>query len=200
MTAYYERDIGTTILDALDEMPAVVITGMRQTGKSTFLRNQYKLKDRNYFTFDDFVHLAAAKEDPDGFADIDKSKTLMMIDEVQKCPEILTAIKKRIDRNRKPGQFLLSGSANLTMLKNISESLAGRAVYFSMHPFTRREINRRISEKPFLHRFFESQQVPRVSNNIIPIKSEDILQGGMPTVCLKEVKNRFLWFKGFEQT
>ncbi len=94
---------------------------------------------------------------------------------------------------------MLSGSANLSMLKGISESLAGRAVYFTLHPFSRREIAGAAGETPYLKRFFTKQELykngPRDT-----IKTEDILQGGMPSVCLGEVKNRTLWFKGFEQT
>ncbi|MEW6408665.1 MAG: ATP-binding protein [Nitrospirota bacterium] len=196
MTKYIERDIATTVLGALKEMPVVVITGMRQTGKSTFLQMQSELRNRRYITFDDFAHLEAAKENPEGVVD---TATPITIDEAQKCPEILTAIKRIVDRKRVPGRFLLSGSANFAILKGISESLAGRAVYFTLHPFTRREISGNTSEKPFLQKFLETQQIPRFKS-INPIKPEDILQGGMPSVCLKEIKNRDIWFKGFEQT
>jgi predicted AAA+ superfamily ATPase len=196
MTRYFQRDIGKTILEALDEMPVVVITGMRQTGKSTFLQMQTEFKDRLYFTFDDFTHLEAARENPDGFVNTDEPLT---IDEAQKFPEILTAIKKNVDRKKKPGQFLLSGSANFSILKGISESLAGRAVYFTMHPFTKREIEGRTSEEPFLRRFFKIQQIPKIKATD-HVKAVDILQGGMPSVCLGQIKNRFLWFKGYEQT
>lgn len=196
MTRYIKRDIATAVINALKEMPVVVITGMRQTGKSTFLQIQAELKNRRYITFDDFAHLEAAKENPEGIVDTD---TPITIDEVQKCPEILTAIKRNVDKKRLPGRFLLSGSANLAILKGISESLAGRAVYFTLHPFTLREITSSSSEKPFLQKFLETQQIPR-HKTVAPIKVEDILQGGMPPVCLKEIKNRLLWFKGYEQT
>ncbi|MDH5769411.1 MAG: ATP-binding protein [Nitrospirota bacterium] len=196
MTRYFQRDIAHTVLEALDEMPVVVITGMRQTGKSTFLHMQPQLKNRRYYTFDDFAHLEAAKENPEVFVDTDIPLT---IDEAQKCPEILSVIKKSVDRKRKPGQFLLSGSANFSILKGISESLAGRAVYFTMHPFTRREIKDRISERPFLQKFLEVPQMSKI-RVIDTVKEIDIMQGGMPSVCLGEIKNRFFWFKGYEQT
>ena len=137
MTGYISRDIAGTIWGALKEMPVVVLTGMRQTGKSTFLQEEPGLKKRRYVTLDDFAHLEAAREDPDRFIESDEPLT---IDEAQKCPEILTAIKRHVDRKRTAGKFLLSGSANFAILKGISESLAGRAVYFTMHPFNRREI------------------------------------------------------------
>jgi len=193
---YRHRDIAPVIKEALSEMPVVVITGMRQTGKSTFLQREPIFKGRHYVSLDDFAHLASAKENPEGFVDTEEPLT---IDEAQKCPEILVAIKKRVDRKRRPGQFLLSGSANFAVLRGISETLAGRSVYFTMHPFTLREVTRGISKRPFLYEFFKRQEIPE-SIDIKPIKLEDILTGGMPSVCLGEVKNRFLWFKGYEQT
>ncbi len=196
MTAYLNRDIVGKILEALSEMPVVVVTGMRQTGKSTFLQKQAGLSNRRYISLDDFAYLEAARENPAGLVDTDEAVT---IDEAQKCPDILTAIKKVVDRKKRPGQFLLSGSANFAILKGISESLAGRAVYFTLHPFTRRELSINISEKPFLRRFFKTQQLPKTIS-VHPVKAEEVLQGGMPSVCLREVKNKFLWFKGYEQT
>lgn len=196
MTGYFKRDITSVIAEALKGMPVVVITGMRQTGKSTFLQRQMEFRNRQYITLDDFAQFEAVKENPEGIVDKDEPMT---IDEVQKYPELLTVIKKSVDRNRMPGRFLLSGSANLAMLKGISESLAGRAVYFTMHPFTRREIEKKVDEEPFLYRFFKSLQIKGVKD-IKPITWEEVLQGGMPPVCLGEAKNRFIWFKGYEQT
>ena len=86
MTEYVERDIASVIPSALHDMPVTVITGMRQTGKSTFLQNNPKLKNRKYVTLDDFAQLEAAKTDPDGFV---RSDEPMTIDEVQKCSGLL---------------------------------------------------------------------------------------------------------------
>jgi len=196
MTIYFERELAPSVLDALKEMPVVVITGMRQTGKTTFLQRQKGLTDRRYITLDDFPQLASAKADPDRFADSEEPIT---IDEAQKCPEILTAIKKVIDKKRRPGWFLLSGSANFALLRGIKESLAGRSVYLEMHPFSRREISSLTTKRPFLIDFFENLKIT-VAKDPRPIRPEDVLNGGMPTVCLGEVKNRSLWFKGYEQT
>jgi uncharacterized protein len=196
MTEYLERELTSTVLSAIGEMPVVVITGMRQTGKTTFLQRQPEFEKRRYVTFDDFPQREAAKSDPDGFI---SSGGPLTIDEAQKCPEILTAIKKAVDKRRTPGQFLLSGSANFALLRGMSESLAGRSVYYEMSPFDRREIARQTGKRPFLESFFKSQEIPKV-RDLKPIRPEDILNGGMPTVCLGEVKNRALWFKGYEQT
>ena len=196
MTDYFDRDLAPALLAALEDMPVIVLTGLRQTGKTTFLRSQPGLGDRRFVTFDDFALLAAAKSDPDRFL---SSEGPLTIDEAQKCPEIFPAIKRAVDRNRKPGRFLLSGSANFALLKGITESLAGRSVYFEMHPFSRREIIRSLAREPFLKSFFESRAVPE-AQEFKPIEPEEIMKGGMPTVCLGEVRDRSLWFKGYEQT
>ena len=177
-------------------MPVVVITGMRQTGKTTFLRKQAGLTKRRYVTFDDFSQLAAAKADPEQFV---SSEEPLTIDEVHKCPEIFSALKRAVDRKRPPGQFLLSGSANFALLKKVTESLAGRAVYFEIFPFSRREVLRKTESVPFLKRFFENPE-RYMAEDFKPIHVDEILDGGMPSVCLHEIKDRSLWFKGYEQT
>lgn len=197
MTAYVERDLGRMVREALKEMPVVVITGMRQTGKTTFLQNQPGLQERRYLTLDDFSQRTAARSDPDQFVN---SAEPLTIDEAQKSPEIFGAIKVAVDKKRKAGQFLLSGSANFALLKGMRESLAGRALYLEMHPFSRRELNRRTSERPFLKHFFDRPETPKDRGVVDPIKGEDILNGGMPTVSLGHVQNGNLWFKGYEQT
>ena len=196
MTEYYTRDIADAVRKALQNMPVVVVTGMRQTGKTTFLRSEPDLHDRNYVTFDDFSQLEAAKRDPDGFVSRGKPIT---IDEAQKCPEIFGAIKRVVDKERISGHFLLSGSANFSILKSITESLAGRSVYLAIHPFNRREIGKRTKPEPFLKSFFETQDI-RLKRTLNSIRPEEVTQGGMPTVCLKQVKEPAIWFKGYEQT
>lgn len=196
MTGYFQRDLASTVVKALRSMPVVVITGLRQTGKTTFLQHEFPQEKRRFITFDDFAQLSAAKSDPDRFVSSGEDLT---IDEAHKCPEIFTAIKKVVDKKRRPGQFLLSGSANFTLLKEITESLAGRSVYFEMRPFTRREIHGRTGERSFLKAFFEEQTIPR-HEKLKSIVPEEILKGGMPSVCLGPLEDRSFWFKGYEQT
>ena len=181
---------------SLADMPVVALTGMRQTGKSTFLRQQAELQGRRYVTLDDFAQLAAAKEDPDRFVDTDEPLT---IDEAQRCPELFVAMKRAVDRNRVPGRFLISGSANFLLMKNISESLAGRAAYFTMHPFTPRELSGRTSGPPFLRRFLDEPSIAGLGETP-PVPLDDIATGGMPPVCLGGLRDRAGWFKGYEQT
>ena len=196
MTDYYARDIADAVNTALENMPVVVVTGMRQTGKTTFLCSQPDFVDRIYVSFDDFAELEAAKSDPDGF--VSRSQPLT-IDEAQKCPEIFPAIKKAVDKKRIAGQFLLSGSANFSILKSITESLAGRSVYLAIHPFNRRETSRKKGRDPFIKKFFENQD-HKLTKDSEPIRPEEVALGSMPTVCLQQVKDPAIWFMGYEQT
>jgi predicted AAA+ superfamily ATPase len=177
-------------------MPVVVVTGMRQTGKTTLLRSQPGLSDRDYFSFDDFAQLEAAKSNPDSFI---AGARPLTIDEAHKCPEIFTAIKRAVDKERKPGQFLLSASANFSILKNLTESLAGRSLYLAIHPFNRREVRRQTSAEPFIKTFFDTRE-PQPLSAAAPIEAEEVARGSMPTVCLRQVKNPEIWFRGYEQT
>jgi predicted AAA+ superfamily ATPase len=99
MTAYFERDLASTVHSALKNMPVVVITGLRQTGKTTFLQHEFPPQSRRFITFDDFGQLSAAKSDPDRFVGSGEALT---IDEAHKCPEIFTAIKKVVDKKAGP--------------------------------------------------------------------------------------------------
>jgi predicted AAA+ superfamily ATPase len=148
VTGYFQRDLASAVGKALKNMPVVVITGLRQSGKTTFLQHEFPPEKRRFITFDDFAQLSAAKADPDHFVNTDEDLT---IDEAHKCPEIFTAIKRVVDKKRRPGQFLLSGSANFMLLRRITESLAGRSVYFEMrllsHHFWKHSLKSRPSRR-----------------------------------------------------
>ena len=196
MTEYRPRSLAPAVLEALEEMPVVVVTGLRQSGKSTFLQNEKGLEGRLYVSLDDLAQLDAARRDPDRFLEAGVPLT---IDEVQRCPELLSAVKRAVDRDRRPGRFLLSGSANLSLLGSVSESLAGRAVYLTLHPFTRRELHGGGEGEPFLKSVFESGAPPR-TGRVGAVTANDLLQGGLPPVALGLVKRREIWFRGYEQT
>jgi predicted AAA+ superfamily ATPase len=116
-------------------MPAVVVTGTRQTGKSTLAEHLVPGR-RTYRSLDDLDVLDAARRDPEALVGGHEPVTL---DEVQRAPELLRAVKRAIDRDRSPGRFLLTGSANLLLMRKVSESLAGRASYITLWPMTRGE-------------------------------------------------------------
>lgn len=195
MTAYRARELTEAIADALIDMPVVVVTGMRQVGKSTLLQEDALFKNRRYITLDDFAQLEAARHNPETLLGRDVPIT---VDEAQRSPALLTVVKQMVDRDRRPGRFLLSGSANFLLLKNIAETLAGRAIYFTLHPFNRREIKGNVSSEPFLVRFSRTLDVQ--SNSVHPVEPREVLLGGMPPVCLERLRNPALWFKGYEQT
>lgn len=194
---YREREITSLLVKALDNLPVVVVTGMRQVGKSTLLQHLAELSDRRYVSLDDFAQLEAARYNPEAFLN---SGGPVALDEAQKCPELLPVIKRLVDQGRFPGRFLLSGSANFNRLRGISESLAGRAVYLALEPFSQREIAGRAMEEPFLSRFFRDPESPTPVIEARPLVPEEVLRGGMPPVCLGEVRAPDLWFKGYEQT
>jgi len=129
----------STLQDAIQHHPIVVLTGARQVGKSTLLLNAEPFCGWRFHTMDDFDTLRLAREFPQElWAGTDR----VVLDEVQRAPELLLAIKRAVDRN--PGQmrFVLSGSAHLLLMRHVSESLAGRAVYFILHPMTLGEMHR----------------------------------------------------------
>jgi predicted AAA+ superfamily ATPase len=110
----------------------VVLTGARQVGKSTLLR--HILPEAQHITFDPVIDVDNARRDPELF--LDHLKTPVILDEIQYAPELLSVIKRRVDENKTPGQYWLTGSQNLSLLKNVSESLAGRAALQSLYPMT----------------------------------------------------------------
>lgn len=123
---------------AMQDTPVVLINGPRQSGKTTLVKHYSP--ELPYFTLDDDNILNAAKQDPLGFVNsIDKA----IIDEIQRAPELLRAIKLSVDQNRQPGRYLLTGSANLLALPQIGDSLAGRMEILTLLPLSLAEIQRR---------------------------------------------------------
>jgi hypothetical protein len=127
-----------------------------------------------YLTLDDFALLQAVWADPDAFLDTPEPLT---IDEAQRAPELFLAVKRAVDRDLRPGRFVLSGSADLSLLRGESESLAGRALYLTLRPFSARELRRCTSEPPFLPAFFGE---PRLHAGAAaePIRPTEVLAGG----------------------
>lgn len=127
-------------LDALlRALPVVVVTGPRQTGKTRLVQLSPALEGHTSFDLDAALTRAAATADP---ADFVRQAPRMVIDEVQRVPEIMLAVKAEVDRElqRTKGRFVLTGSANLLVMKQVADSLAGRAAYLPLHPMTRREL------------------------------------------------------------
>lgn len=194
MTDYLSREIAPRLARAMQTMPVVVLSGLRQAGKSTLLQREKSIAaERSYRTLDDFAVLAAARTNPESLLE-----DTVTLDEVQRCPELLLAIKRSVDERRLPGRFVLSGSANLALLGHVSESLAGRAVYFTLHPMTRRELSGHVGKPPFLIDFMRSQTVPKGAAK--PVTVQEVLMGGLPPACLGPAGAAGEWFRGYVQT
>jgi predicted AAA+ superfamily ATPase len=134
---YVARDLTKPFSSALQQFPAVLITGPRQSGKSTFV--QHVLTKAPYMTFDDPLNRDFALRDPNGFLDQFPEKTVIL-DEIQYVPSILQYIKMRIDRDRKPGAWVFTGSQQFSLMKGITETLAGRIAILELPPFNLNEI------------------------------------------------------------
>jgi predicted AAA+ superfamily ATPase len=194
MTDYLPREIAPRLERALRQLPVVVLSGLRQSGKSTLLANEPALaRGHDYRTLDDFATLAAARANPESLL-----ARPVILDEVQRCPELLVAIKRSVDERRRPGQFILSGSANLALLGHVSETLAGRAGYYTLHPMTRRELQNTTGDRPFLVRFLSSPTLP--SGKARPVSEQEVLTGGLPPACLGRAADVAEWFRAYVQT
>lgn len=180
---------------ALQAMPVVVVTGARQTGKTT-LANALA-PHRNYLTFDDIEVLAQAERDPDSLL----AELPVTLDEVQRVPELLLAVKRRVDKSRQPGSVLLTGSANLALMHRVSDSLAGRALYLDLPPFCPAEWQGKPVKSTGLDALFEAE----LSSSDWPEGSGEweswVSSGGYPD-ALKAPNDvaRALWFAGYVQT
>lgn len=129
---YKKRLLEGKLARLADHFPALVLTGARQVGKSTLLA--HLVPGAQHITFDPVIDIGNARQDPELF--LDQLKLPVILDEIQYAPELLPVIKRRVDQHKVPGQYWLTGSQNLSVLKNVSESLAGRAAVLSLYPMT----------------------------------------------------------------
>jgi len=195
------RHLIDRLLDGLADTPAVLVNGARQTGKSTLVQSaELAGQNRQYLTFDDPGILAAAKRDPNGFvAGLNMPVTL---DEVQHVPEIFPVIKAAIDRKRQPGQFLLTGSANVMLLPKLSESLAGRMEVLTLWPFSQGEIHG--AQESFVDTLFSQKSVGWTGKTATVPRDELLetaLAGGYPlAVARQSATRRDAWFQSYVMT
>ena len=172
-TELHHRLVAGAIDTALSDTPIVLLTGPRQCGKTTLVRDL--TAGRKYITLDDDTALAAARSDPAGLLrGVDRAT----IDEVQRAPDLLRAIKRTVDENRQPGRFLLTGSSNLMTVPTVSESLAGRMEIVSLLPLAQAEI---LGSRPeFLDRAFAAQPAQPATLLQGTALMEAALAGGFP--------------------
>jgi len=144
---YLERAITSRLLKLASTFPAVVLSGARQVGKSTLLRHVFGSK-ADIVVLDPVTDVENARRDPDLF--LDNRRPPLVLDEIQYAPELVAAIKRRIDRDRSPGQYILTGSQQWGVLKSMSESLAGRAVFLDLEGFSLAELTGKAAPKTWL--------------------------------------------------
>lgn len=192
------RKILSKIQKALKDTPVIFISGPRQAGKTTLVKYiSENIHPAKYLNFDDATILAAAKTNPEGFLEVYKDN--LILDEVQRVPEIFLVIKKIVDNNRKPGKFILTGSANIFLLPKISESLVGRMEIIKLFPISLSEISE--SKDNFIEKVISDNFSIKSSGGPKNDLIEKILSGGFPEVISRKDKDRQnAWFNSYITT
>lgn len=186
----YKRYITQKIIESLEESPVVLLNGARQTGKSTLAKSLIS-EPTSYYTLDDLTILGAIKSDAYHF--LKAQKKPIVLDEIQRAPELFVSLKRVVDEHREPGKFLLTGSANILMLPNLSESLAGRMEIHTLWPLSSTEI----TDSPIDLILALSQE----DFSSLTSRNLDIFLGGFPDVLKRaSEEKRQNWFKSYLQT
>ena len=195
----FPRHIEPLLSDALADTPVVLLNGARQTGKSTLVQGLAERLGRRYLTLDDRVVLAAAKADPAGF--IAGLSGPVVMDEIQRVPALFLDIKAAVDRDRSPGRFLLTGSANVLLLPALADSLAGRMEILTLCPLSGGEMAgvAVFNRADFLFDgALGAVSLPACNREDLV---ERLLQGGFPeAVSRSSAKRRSAWFESYLQT
>ena len=198
IAVYRERWLTPLLQSAIRDHPVIVLTGARQVGKSTLLLNAYPFRNWRFHTLDDFDTLEQATSNPESlWAGTNK----IVLDEVQKAPHLLAAVKKTVDQHPGKYQFVLSGSANLLLMKQVSESLAGRAIYFVLDPMSLGEMHDRPHPDVLLRALNGEfpEEGPRATAFSDP--SETILRGFMPPLLTLDSSQAWTrWWDGYVAT
>ena len=187
----YPRHIKSRVAEAMSDTPVVLLAGPRQAGKTTLVR-QISGEDRRYLTLDDQLTLLSAQEDPVGLI---RTLDRAVIDEIQRAPELLLAIKKSVDEDRRAGRFLLTGSANLMALPTVADSLAGRMETLTLLPLSQSEIEG-VSTN-WIDRVF-SDHFPMPSSAMHDDLVERVLKGGYPeAISRSNPRRRMTWARQY---
>lgn len=193
----YNRFVLPRLTEALADTPVVLIHGPRQCGKTTLARMVGDAAGYAYTSFDDDVLRAAAQADPVGFvADLsDKA----ILDEVQRVPELFTTLKAEVDRDRRPGRFILTGSANVLLLPTLADSLAGRMEILRLHPLAQTELS---AQPPrFLDALFGEGFKARPQARLGKALAERIASGGYPAALVRALpRRRTAWYRDYVET
>jgi predicted AAA+ superfamily ATPase len=196
---YRERALQERWLEASEQFPVLFLTGPRQGGKTTVLQHLCTA-ERRYVTLDDLAVRTLAKQDPELF--LQRFSPPVLIDEVQYAPQLLSSIKLRVDRQRQPGAFWLTGSQQFSLMQGISETLAGRVAIVNLLGFSRREKEQRETQlPPFLPTSvcIEERIRSAGATNLTSVY-EEMWWGSFPALATQQITNRDLFYRSYVQT
>ena len=187
------RHVQRKISTALQDTRVVLVVGPRQAGKTTLAR-LFSTRERPYLTLDDAATLAAARSDPTGFV---RGLKQAVIDEVQRAPGLLLAIKESVDKDPAPGRFLLTGSTNLMAMPLVADSLAGRLEVITLLPFAQTELAG--TQGDLLDRLFDGEGLPAVHNPVLgDALMQRVLSGGYPEALRRSTASRRMaWLEDY---
>ncbi len=197
------RHATARLRELLGTFPVVGLTGARQVGKTTLARMLLDETAGTYRTLDAVLARTQAQSDPEGFVQADD---LAVIDEVQLAPDLLRAIKLTVDRDRRPGRFLITGSANLLRMRTVTETLAGRSAWYELGPLTWSEIERRPIPGTIDAAFAaaSADAYVRTTEQAGPSAAAGArrraIEGGMPPTLGLSARTRRDWYDGYRQT
>lgn len=197
MQRSYTRGLAHLLREALADTPAVLIHGPRQSGKTTLARAVGERRGYRYFSFDVDGLRQSALQDPAGF--VAGLPERVILDEVQRVPELFTTLKDVIDRRRKPGRFILTGSANVLLVPTLADSLAGRMGILRLHPLAQSELARH--SPTFLDQLFDGGFRTSTVAPLGPDLAARIVAGGYPAaLALRTPARRAAWYRDYVDT
>lgn len=193
----YARVAEPRLAEALGDSPVVLVHGPRQCGKTTLARTVGARLGHAYVTLDDDVVLAAATADPVGF--VGDLPSRVVIDEVQRAPTIFAALKSAVDRGRRPGRFLLTGSSNVLLVPSLADSLAGRMAIVRLHPLAQCEIAG--TAPRFLDSLFSDDFPSGPAERLGHALSALVAAGGFPAALARSApRRRAAWYRDYVET
>lgn len=194
---FQPRHILPRLTEALADTPVVLIHGPRQSGKTTLARSVGDAAGYAYLSFDDDVLRGSAQTDPVGF--VARLPDKVVLDEVQRVPGLFTSLKAAVDRDRRPGRFILTGSANVLLVPKLADSLAGRMEILRLYPLAQAEL---AGEQPgFLDVLFDARFEPAPYKLLGRELAERIVAGGYPAALSRSTaKRRTAWYRDYIDT
>ena len=194
---YTVRLLEKSLNNALKSFPVVFIGGPRRSGKTTLA--QHFCKDYNYVLLDEIDVRNFASSDPRGF--LARYPPPVIIDEIQNVPELLSYIKAKIHEDNSPGRWVLTGSQQWALMKNIGETLAGRIAILHLYPFTITEIQKTAKTQPMMiTTYLKDLQKAKTIRKQSPSVGEWVLKGGYPEILFGKKLARKTWFSSYVQT